>query len=94
MAISASITTKIVCDGAHAIPCRSGSELTFPHPQSVAYRLASRAGWFLSEEDTCPVCATTAGLARTVSFITTILQARRDRGDVSDGMFGTPAVAA
>lgn len=93
MAITASITTRIICDGVAAAPCRNASELTFPHPQSVAFRLASRAGWFLSEEDTCPVCATTAGLARTVSFVTSILQIRRERGKTSDGRFEAAAAA-
>ena len=93
MAITASMITKIICDGDRAAPCRSGSELTFPQPQSVAYRLASRAGWFLSEVDTCPVCATTAGFARTVSFVTSLLQIRRERGEANGGMFEAPAAA-
>jgi hypothetical protein len=85
MAITASTITKIICDGVHSVPCRSGSELVYRQPRSVAFRLASRAGWFLNEEDACPACATTSGLARTVSFVTSIFQSRRELGDAGEG---------
>lgn len=92
MAISASTITKIICDGVHT-PCRTSSELTFAQPQSVAVRLASRAGWFLSEADACPACATTAGLAKTVSFVTNIIKSRRDREAINDGRYKVPGAA-
>jgi hypothetical protein len=83
MSITARTVTKIICDGAHA-PCREGSEVTFAQPQQIALRLASRAGWYVSEAYICPVCATTAGVAKTVSFVSNILKSSLDLGNMGD----------
>jgi hypothetical protein len=38
----------------------------------------------VSESYICPVCATTAGVARTVSFVSSILRSTLDLGSLGD----------
>lgn len=92
MAITVRNITKIICDGAHA-PCRDGSEVIFAQPQSVALRLAARAGWYVNESYVCPVCATAAGVARTVGFVTSVIRNSLDLVDLDDRRYGVSDAA-
>lgn len=63
--ILAITVTTIECDGHDAAPCPNGTVVEFPHPQSVAIRLAKQSGWTVWMEATCPECVA-ADAVRTV----------------------------
>lgn len=57
MPILAIAVTTIECDGHNGAVCPDNNVAEFPHPQSVAIRLAKQSGWTVWLETTCPECS-------------------------------------
>jgi hypothetical protein len=56
MTLTVVAVTRITCDGSLNMPCPDNAGLTFEHPQTVAIRLAQRAGWLIGVDAVCPQC--------------------------------------
>jgi hypothetical protein len=55
--ILAIAVTTIDCDGHDGAPCPNSTVIEYPHPQSVAIRLAKQSGWTVWMETVCPECS-------------------------------------
>lgn len=65
MPILALALTTIECDGHDGVPCPHNTAIEYPHPQSVAIRLAKQAGWTVWMETMCPECSKVQAAAST-----------------------------
>ncbi|GAA4033656.1 hypothetical protein GCM10023063_16780 [Arthrobacter methylotrophus] len=63
MPILAIAVTTIDCDGHDGTPCPDNTVVEFPHPQSVAIRLAKQSGWTVWIETMCPECTSVQAAA-------------------------------
>jgi hypothetical protein len=54
--LAISVTT-IECDGHGGTLCPDNNAAEYPHPQSVAIRLAKQSGWTIWLETMCPECS-------------------------------------
>ncbi|WP_422759104.1 hypothetical protein [Paenarthrobacter sp. C1] len=56
MPFLATAVTTIECDGHDSAGCPASTTIEYPHPQSVAIRLAKQSGWTVWLETLCPEC--------------------------------------
>ena len=64
MPISIITVTTVSCDGSETDPCKENASVTFDASQSIALRLARKAGWKIDGSVMCMECHYAAVKAR------------------------------